>query len=337
MADPRTTQVAADPRHDHCAWRRRVGEDDWAPGLSVWPVAQRSAAAQRRGRYVTASAAHPARMLPDLAAHAIGTYTRPGELVADPLAGTGTTLVEAVHAGRHAIGVEYEPGWAALTEANIAHAHGHGGAGHASIVRADATDLPDILPGRYRGQVALVLTSPPYGRTMHGRVEHRRGPLTRFHNSYGHPDPGNLAHRSRIGLLDGLTQVLAGCRPLLRPDGLVVITARPWRRNGLLVDLPGQIIDAAATAGLHPVDRCVALLAAVGDGGHLLPRHSFWQLAVTRQARRNGIPLHLIAHEDVLVFAGVRQSVGSAEPTARHGEPRAASGIPGAGEPQDPP
>jgi hypothetical protein len=187
------------------------------------------------------------------------------------------------------------------------------GAGHASIVRADATDLPDILPAHYRGQVVLVLTSPPYGRTMHGRVEHRRGPLTRFHNSYGPPDPGNLAHRSRIGLLDGLTQVLTGCRALLRPDGLIVITARPWRRNGLLVDLPGQIIDAAITAGLQPVDRCIALLAAVRDDGRLQPRHSFWQLAVTRQARRRGNPLHVIAHEDVLTFARVLTWLGSGE------------------------
>jgi modification methylase len=158
-----------------------------------------------------------------------------------------------------------------------------------------------------------VLTSPPYGRTMHGRVEHRHGPITRFHNSYGPSDPVNLAHRSRIGLLDGLTQVLAGCRPLLRPNGLIVVTARPWRRNRLLVDLPGQIIDAAHTAGLHPVDRFIALLAAVRDDGHLQPWHSFWQLAVTRQARRYGIPLSLLAHEDVLVFAPV---LGCCNPTA---------------------
>jgi hypothetical protein len=84
-----------------------------------------------------------------------------------------------------------------------------------------------------------------------------------------------------------------------------VVTARPWRRNGLLVDLPGQIIDAAIAAGLQPVDRCVALLAAVRDDGRLQPRHSFWQLAVTRQARRRRIPLHVIAHEDVLTFAVV--------------------------------
>lgn len=69
------------------------------------------------------------------------------------------------------------------------------------------------------GRVDLVLTSPPYGRTMHGRVEHRHGPLTRFARSYGAQNPVNLAHRGRVGLIEGITLVLAGCRQLLRPGG----------------------------------------------------------------------------------------------------------------------
>jgi hypothetical protein len=47
-----------------------------------------------------------------------------------------------------------------------------------------------------RGRVAMVLTSPPYGRTMHGRVEHRRGPLTKFANRYGEPDPAGRDSQS---------------------------------------------------------------------------------------------------------------------------------------------
>ena len=52
-------------------------------------------------------------MLPAIAATAITRYTEPGDLVADPMCGIGTTLVEAIHLGRDAIGVEYEPRWAA--------------------------------------------------------------------------------------------------------------------------------------------------------------------------------------------------------------------------------
>jgi len=47
-------------------------------------------------------------MLPSIAAHAVTVYTTAGDLVADPMCGIGTTLVEAVHHGRDAVGVELE-------------------------------------------------------------------------------------------------------------------------------------------------------------------------------------------------------------------------------------
>ncbi len=123
----------------------------------MWPVAQRSPAAQRRGRYVAGSSAHPARMLPDLAAHAIRTYTRPGERVFDPMCGIGTTLVGAVHAGRRAVGVEYETGWAALAEANIAHARGSAAASGSKRAAGPVT-VPSLAsspsPGPERWQLS---------------------------------------------------------------------------------------------------------------------------------------------------------------------------------------
>lgn len=70
--------------------------------------------AQRRGRYVAGTAAHPTRFPPDLAAFLIDGYSWPGHLVLDPLAGTGTALVEAVYLGRNAIGLADDPGWAAI-------------------------------------------------------------------------------------------------------------------------------------------------------------------------------------------------------------------------------
>lgn len=47
---------------------------------------------------------YPARFSPDLAAAAIGAFSRPGDLVADYFVGGGTTLVEARRAGRLAMG-----------------------------------------------------------------------------------------------------------------------------------------------------------------------------------------------------------------------------------------
>src|SRR5438874_1441835 len=74
--------------------------------------ARRTTKAQRKGRYLPESMTHPGKMLPAIAEHAIMHYTQPDDLVIDPMCGIGTTLVEAVHADRMALGVEYEPHWA---------------------------------------------------------------------------------------------------------------------------------------------------------------------------------------------------------------------------------
>ena len=77
---------------------------------------------------------------------------------------------------------------------------------------------------------------------------------------------------------------------LLRPGGLAVVTARPWRQHGELVDLPAAVIAAGARAGLIPVARCVALLAGL-RGGRLIARPSFFQLDNLRRARAKGAAL----------------------------------------------
>jgi hypothetical protein len=49
---------------------------------------------------------YPARFSPKLVRAAINAFTEPGDLVLDPFVGGGTTLVEAMASGRHAIGTD---------------------------------------------------------------------------------------------------------------------------------------------------------------------------------------------------------------------------------------
>ncbi|MGH3476666.1 MAG: DNA-methyltransferase [Acidimicrobiales bacterium] len=79
----------------HAGWRDRMG--GW-PGLcsTVWNL---TPAARERG-------GHPAPFPVELARRCIRLSTWPGEVVVDPFAGTGTTLVAARQLGRRAIGVE---------------------------------------------------------------------------------------------------------------------------------------------------------------------------------------------------------------------------------------
>ncbi|WP_173071380.1 TRM11 family SAM-dependent methyltransferase [Phytohabitans houttuyneae] len=274
---------------------------DGSPG-SVWLTGQTASRDLRRGRYTPESMQHPGKMLPTIARYAIRTYTAPGELVLDPMAGIGTTIVEAMRLGRHGIGVEYEPRWANLAADNIRLAQSDGATGTGQIYTGDSRTLPALLPSNVHGQVALIVTSPPYGPSTHGHVRTpgpRRGKVRKLHHKYGRAD--NLAYRSHAELADGFTEILAGCLPLLRPGGHVVITARPYRRHGELIDIPGMVVAAGVAAGLELVEECIALICGVRDDV-IIPRASFFQQKNVRDAIAAGDPQWLVQHEDVLVL-----------------------------------
>ncbi len=269
--------------------------------LSVWPVAQRTSRAQRAGRYLPTSGAHPAKMLPATARAAIEAYSEPGDFVLDPMCGIGTTLVEAVHLGRDAVGVEYEPRWAELASSNLAHAKANGASGHGEIHIGDGRHVSSLVDPALQGLVALVVTSPPYGPSVHGHVRARPGRgVTKYDCAYS-SDPANLAAVGLDELLRAVHNILVGCARLLRPRGLVAMTVRPWRRHGQLVDLPGAIGRVGEQAGLVLFERNVALLAGLRDNT-LVPRASFFALEHARKSRHRGAPQLVIAHEDVLVF-----------------------------------
>jgi len=280
---------------------------DGVEALSVWPVAQQLAREQRRRRYLDESNAHPGKMLPALAREAIRRYSRPGELVLDPMCGIGTTLVEAAHLGRQAIGIELEPRWAQLAAANILHAETDGAAGSAIALQGDARRLGRGLLNGYRDSCALILTSPPYGPSTHGHVRKHPDRVEKLNDRYS-SNPDNLAHlparrgprTHRPAFEEALGEILGRCARMLEPGrGRLVLTVRPYRQQGALVDLPGRLIALAERNGLAFCSREVALLCGLKDD-RLASRASFFQLYHQRAGTIER--MLLIGHEDVLVF-----------------------------------
>ena len=157
------------------------------------------------------------------------------------MAGIGSTLVEAVHLGRDAIGVEYEPQWADLGRANIAYARSQGATGHGEVVCGDARHGTSVVDPAGGDLVALVLTSPPCGPPLHGRITARPGQgIAKAHHQYS-TDPANLAHVGLAGLLDDADHP---CR--LR------LPAPPGRCRGAVPPRPGLRPTAATRRGTGP-------------------------------------------------------------------------------------
>ena len=78
---------------------------------SVWQYYTGKAAGNRGGdlHHTKITAGHPAYFPQDLASDHIRTWTEPGAVVLDPMAGSGTVLRSAVNLGRRAVGVEVVP------------------------------------------------------------------------------------------------------------------------------------------------------------------------------------------------------------------------------------
>lgn len=244
---------------------------------SVWPTGQRDPAAQLHDSGCVPGT-ETDRIPPAVAAHAITTYTRPGDLVLDPDCGTGTVLTEALRAGRHALGLTaHSPSWT-IARANITAAKRDGAWHDGSVLDAHPNALSTIRAAGLIGRVGLILTAL---RTATGDNT---------------PTPG----RDLDTTFDDLATTLNHCGPLLRTGGHALVVARPRRYpDGSLVDLTARLIATGTSAGLVAVDRCIALTAGL-RGGRLVTRATLAERRAARTCAAGGVAL--IAHHEVLVF-----------------------------------
>ncbi|MFF1679456.1 DNA methyltransferase [Streptomyces sp. NPDC058256] len=257
--------------------------------LSVWATGQPDDPAWlTQGRYLPETAEDLGRMPPPVAAYAIAAYTHPGDTVLDPSCGAGTVLVEALRAGRHAIGITAQSQWWPVARANVTAAKRDGAASD-GMVLGGPRDLTTARLSGVAGRVDLALTAL------------RPADLVPLESAATQLDCSSPEPR-REGRSTRLCAILAQCRELLRPGGHVVVQAGSWRQHGYLRDSAGLILAFGRAAGLIPVERCIALLAEL-RGDHLAVHASLAQRrAAARHERAIGHPITLSAHQDVLVF-----------------------------------
>lgn len=122
---------------------------------TVWSFPDRGAWGTHKGDY-------PGNWSPYIPHNLILEYTRPGDLVLDPMMGSGTTLVEAKLLGRHAIGLDINPKAVAIARDRIGRTSERGPPLEVCVHCGDARDLSRIPDG----VVDLVATHPPYANII---------------------------------------------------------------------------------------------------------------------------------------------------------------------------
>lgn len=273
------------------------------PRLSVWPTGQIDLAGQQRASGCAPGTETDVDQIPPaIAAHAIDAYSRAGELVVDPACGCGTVLIEALRAGRHAVGLTTDRRQWTVARANVTAAKRNGAWCDGSVFDAPPKALRNARAAGLIGRAALVLTAL--------RLPSR--------NDSG--DKDHWLHEA----LDDLAVTLTYCTPLIQPGGQICVVARPLRHlNGELVDLTTYMIGAGTAAGLVPVERCVALTAEI-RGTSVKTRASFAERQAATASRAAGQPVMLAAHYEVIVYkaardAGNSAAVAAAPPATRAG------------------
>jgi modification methylase len=271
--------------------------------LAIWPVTQTTAQWQRAGRYLPSCTTHPGKMVPELARRIVTEYSDEGALIVDPLAGIGTTVVEAALLGRRAIGVELEARWVSLAEANLDHMLAPRQRRRAEVRRGDGRRLAECL-GDLAGTVDLIVTSPPYACDA-GVIDKRAwlaGKRLCPDDSLNYSkNRANLGHARGVAYEAAMAEIYEACHAVLRPGGRLVVVTKNTRRKGRTLDLAGLTVRLATAAGFTYLQHVVALHAAIRDGD-LAARPSYWQTTQVRHARERGEPAHLVAHEDVTAY-----------------------------------
>jgi DNA modification methylase len=119
-------------------------------------------------RFLEHAMPHPAKMNVELLEFLVLKYSREGDLILDPMAGTGSTCVIAALNGRDAVCVEIEPRFYEWMEARKrVEAHKTlRRKGRIVNVLGDARRLSELLK-----QADAIVTSPPYAQT----ISHRSG------------------------------------------------------------------------------------------------------------------------------------------------------------------
>jgi DNA modification methylase len=187
---------------------------------------------------------HPAKFPETMVMEFITFFTKPSQVVFDPMAGTGSTLVAALHCGRQAYGIELNPTYIEIACQAIGdeiHNLGSPDTGLSwDLITGDAACMVEIASKHHFPPVDYVITSPPYWDMLHAH-----GAATQKARRTSHEldviysnDPNDLGNiRDYEEFLGRLSRIYFEMQPLLRPGAYLTIIVKNIKKGGKLYPL----------------------------------------------------------------------------------------------------
>lgn len=187
---------------------------------------------------------HPAKFPETLAQEFIEFFTKRGETILDPMAGTGSALVAALRAGRNSYGIELNPKYAEIAKQVIEEERAALGESvenlKSEIVNGDAAQLTNYqFP-----TIKYIITSPPYWDMLHARgaeTQKKRRASSELDVHYS-DDPNDLGNiRDYEEFLEKLVNIYKGLQPLLCEQAYLTIIVKNVKKGGRIYPLAWDI------------------------------------------------------------------------------------------------
>ncbi len=187
---------------------------------------------------------HPAKYPETMAQEFIEFFTKQGETVLDPMAGTGSTLIAALRAGRNSYGIELNPKYAEIAkqiiEGERALLGGKVEGLKSEVINADAMNASDLQPLTFD----YVLTSPPYWDMLHAKGadnQKKRRDTNELDVVYSE-DPNDLGNIHEYDeFVQKLVDIYKGLKSLLRDKAYLTIIVKNVKKGGKIYPLAWDI------------------------------------------------------------------------------------------------
>ena len=187
---------------------------------------------------------HPAKFPETLAQEFIEFFTKRGQVVLDPMVGTGSTLVAAMRANRHSYGIELNPTYANIAREVIEEEAAILGTAVeglcTQVITGSAAQFANYIAQYNIPMIDYVLTSPPYWDMLHTQgaatqKQRRTDPSLDVYYSSDAEDLGNVTDYAEF--IERLASIYEALKPFLHPRAYLTIIVKIVKKGGQLYPL----------------------------------------------------------------------------------------------------